>query len=120
MPKLKSMKTPKKSTNGSPIDAVGTYENGDKYPYGLRVDLNADSLKALGKKADDFKPGAKGMLVAEVEVIDVRTPSRKDNKQDSVELQITKLSVVTGSKSKLDEYMGKNNSGPSEGEGEKY
>jgi hypothetical protein len=82
----------------------------------LRIDLDYESLESLGMKADDFKPGGTGKLVAEIEVVDVRTPSRKDSKQDSVELQITMLSVATGAKAKSKEYLDGQKEGPSGGE----
>ncbi len=114
MPDMKSMKLPKKSKKDN--DVCCSIDGDNEYPYGLRIDLNSDSLKALGVKADDFKPGSSGKLVAEIEIVDVRTPSRKDSNQDSVELQITKLSVATGAKSKSKEYMDGQNEGPSSGE----
>lgn len=97
MATLKSMaysKAEQKERN-SPGKACEPYM-GDKYPYGLRLDLNSQSLEKL---ALDTLPkvGTKMTLTAEVEVVATRSSDRSNGEpEQSMELQIVKLGLEKG------------------------
>lgn len=60
----------------------------EKYPYGLRINLGNDQLKALGVK-DLPKVGETLPLHAMVSVVGVRSSETEDGSDNNVELQIT-------------------------------
>lgn len=60
-----------------------------EYPHGLRLTLNKDSLKALGKTAKDFSVGETGELAANCKICSIHS----DEDGDRVELQIIALNV---------------------------
>jgi hypothetical protein len=66
----------------------------DKYPYGLRIDLNTESLEKLGLSAADFTAGGEVTIKASCDVISVRSEQRQKKSHESVDLQITELAVV--------------------------
>jgi hypothetical protein len=95
---LKSMARPKKDKKEEESKPCEHYEE-NPYPYGLRIDLNNDSMTALGLDASDFTAGGTVMLVAKCDVTSVHIEDRvkidgKENKTQSVDLQITDLSVI--------------------------
>jgi hypothetical protein len=94
---LKNMKLKKKkSKNGD--DCVECTE--DKYPYGLTLSIDNDSIDKLGMK-ELPKVGGKILLVAEVYVIEVsERETSQDGKWRNVRLQITDMSLEEKSKSK--------------------
>jgi hypothetical protein len=85
----------------SPVEAVCCDE--EKYPYGLRVDLSNDSLKALGLSAADFTAGAECEIIAVCKVTSVSSRENQKaggetKKNDNVDLQITKMKLVKDKK----------------------
>ena len=86
---MTSMKKPASKKMNNAIEVASD----EDYPYGLRVDLNKDSLKALGLSAVDFTAGGSLMLKAKCDVISVRTGAGKKRNYESVELQITELAL---------------------------
>lgn len=67
----------------------------DKFPYGLRITLNKDALKALGLTAKDFSSGENGSLEATYVVTETSDRTSIENGDNqSVSLQITKLGVT--------------------------
>lgn len=100
MAALKSMaytKAEQKERNSPSKDcAVGMY-SGDKYPYGLRLDLNSQALAKLDLE-NLPKVGTKMTLTAEVEVVATRSSDRANGEpEQSMELQIVKLGLQKGS-----------------------
>lgn len=91
---LKSMKTEKKEELMKPCEPCSP----DPYPWGLRLDLNTDALKALGKCASDFKVGEEVIVVAKCEVIGVRQSAGKQTTSESAEFQITDMKIDKGGK----------------------
>lgn len=85
------MKTPEKKMNKSDMQC-DPYE-GDPYPWGLRIDLNKDSLEALGLDASDFEAGGSVMLKAKCDVTSVRIEKGKKHSSQSIDLQITSLAI---------------------------
>lgn len=70
--------------------------NAPKYPYGLSICLNSDSLEKLGF-ADLPAVGQKLQIVAVCEVQAVRSNQQQDgDKESSVDLQITDMEVGIG------------------------
>lgn len=71
---------------------IGTYEDQERYPYGLRLDLNDDTLKKLGIT----KLPAVGtvlMFEAKAKVIGSRQSATESSDNRSIELQITHLDL---------------------------
>jgi hypothetical protein len=75
--------------------------DGPIYPWGLRLDLNNDTLKKLGMK-DLPKVGADMIVTARACVVGVRSSERENHEDRSVELQIEKLSVERAGKTMKD------------------
>ena len=72
----------------------------NRYPYGLEVDLDSNSMKALGKSVDEFEVGSTIGLVAATTVKSLRKNERQDGTVNQhMELQIEKMHLVTGKKS---------------------
>lgn len=91
--KLVSMKNaPKKKSKKSEISCCGP-DGGDAYPYGLRLDLNNESLDKLGIKG--LPASGKVMkIVAEAKVESTsERQERNGDKHRSVGLQITSMSL---------------------------
>lgn len=90
---MKSMKLPEKKDddkNEHPI-CVGSDE---KYPWGLRIELNKDSLEALGLSVADFEVSKEISITAKCDVTSVRKEERMEHSSESVDMQITELAVV--------------------------
>jgi hypothetical protein len=87
----KSKAEVKKEKSGSCCGPIG-YDS-DAYPYGLRLDINDDSLDKLGM--DDLpKVGKTVKIVAEAEVQSASESTSASGKSHrSVGLQITKMKV---------------------------
>jgi len=76
---------------------------GPKYPYGLSIQLNDESLKKLGI-TDVPAVGAKMKLIAEVEVVSTSQYARQEGTDKDVSLQITSMALDTGAKKKSAMY----------------
>lgn len=76
-------------------------DEGPVYPWGLRLDLNNDTLKKLGMK-DLPKVGTYMTVTARACVIGVRSSERENHEDRSIELQIEKLAVEREAKSAVD------------------
>lgn len=89
MTNLKISKKYAKKSSGlcSPID-----REEDRYPYGLRIDLDSDTLDKLGIKS---MPAVGETIVFEAKatVIGSRQSAIKDSMSRSVELQITEIDL---------------------------
>lgn len=104
---MKKPKRPKKDNV-----AVGATYPEDKYPYGLEISLNNDSLKKLNLGAGNFKVGSGFEIKAKVKVTSVRANEREGSgTDDGVGLQITDLDLgMTGpKKSAFQAYQDVNN-----------
>lgn len=91
---LVSMKnTPKKKDSKNKLSEPCCEPGDDAYPYGLRLDLNNDSLEKLG--IDELPDSGETLkLVAEVKVESTSERSeRNGDKNRSVGLQITKMKL---------------------------
>ena len=86
---LKSMKK-KNEPKPVPVEACCDSEP-DSYPYGLRIDLNKESLKALGLSVGQFNIGESVTLTCKADVITVRATKGRYDESENVELQITDL-----------------------------
>lgn len=75
--------------------ACSMYE-GNKYPYGLCINLDTEALKKLGLK-DLPKPGTKMQLAATVVVTSSSLNQRQDGEDNRrLELQIEKMGLTKG------------------------
>jgi hypothetical protein len=85
---LKLTKAEKKETGGMP---EGVFQSPD-YSYGTRLSLGTAELDKLDLDASKLKLGPIKMQ-AEGEIMSVRSESRKDTTDQSVEIQITRLAI---------------------------
>lgn len=82
----------------SPGKACVPYE-GEKYPYGLRLDLNGDVMKKLGLSSLP-KTGKEVTITARAKVVSTRISDREGGKaEQTMELQIIALDIDPGKKS---------------------
>lgn len=91
--KLTDMKMSKKKK--AETEAAPSPSSGPDYPYGLVLNLDKDSLKKLGM---DEMPdvGEMCMIHARGEITRVSQSAGENGEDKSVEIQITKLSVMPG------------------------
>lgn len=73
-------------------DCVPKSTSDERYPYGLRLDLNKNSLDTLGLEITDCKVGDEVRLTAKADVISVRQNKSEYGDEGNLELQITHLS----------------------------
>jgi len=96
---MKSMKMPKETTKEKEVVSnVVSPEmpEGDRYPYGLEIRLDEKVLKLIDKEANDFDINQTCTIVAQCEVVQIRSSAGKQEYQnnESVELQITDMKFV--------------------------
>ena len=84
---LKLTKMEKKETDG-PVEV----SQGPDYSYGTRLSLGTAELDKLDLDASKLKLGPV-KIQAEGEITSVRSESRKDSTDQSVEIQITRLAI---------------------------
>lgn len=88
---LKSMKLP---PSDSPEEMAESVAEQQQYPYGLRIDLNEDSLESLGMVTMP-QVGQKMIVTARVEVCSVSEYANQGgDKNQSVCLQITDMDLA--------------------------
>ena len=91
--KMTNMKMSAKEakTMGGPVEAI---QDQPKYPYGLRITLNDETLKKMGIK-DLPKAGEKMKIYAAVDVAESAANDTMDGgKSLRMELQITDLAIM--------------------------
>jgi uncharacterized transporter YbjL len=97
---MKSMKlTKSESTATQPVEAK---QDSPAYPYGLRIELNDESMKKLGLK-ELPEVGEEMMLLAKVVVERVSQNDTKDGKRQDMSLQITEMELSEGEEEKKEE-----------------
>ncbi len=91
---LKDLKISKKEAKDA-NKLASPYEDQERYPYGLRLDLNNETLEKLGIT----KLPAVGtvlMLEAKAKVVGSRQSATESSDNRSIELQITHIDLETG------------------------
>ena len=88
---LKSMKLPKKTRTIKPLSVMEQ----PRYPYGLEITLNKESLQKLGEKAESYIVGKDLYIMARVKVSGVRIVDSENSNNRSVDLQITDMKFET-------------------------
>lgn len=101
--KLVDMKVPKKDKK----DAKESPEmDKNDYPWGLRVDLDKDSVKRLGLDISKMKVGGKMSLSAEVEVSGIHSDvTVRGEENERVDLQITSMALDKKKKDTMKDEM---------------
>lgn len=67
-----------------------------RYPYGLRINLDPESVKRLGME-DMPEVGKKMVMLAKVEVVNISKENERDDQEEySMGLQITDLAFEKG------------------------
>jgi hypothetical protein len=104
--KFVSMKKKKLTDKERKSEMVADYPR-DEYPYGLRIDLNEESLKRLKLSAANFKVKEEFVIYAKVKTSSVSSrDSDVRGSNDNVELQITGLDMgMKPKKSAFDSYQ---------------
>lgn len=89
----------KKNQGGGAI--ASPMSDHDKYPWGLEIDLQDESLKKLGIDVSKYKPGEKIQVIANASIESMRQSIKADGgKSQSMTLQITKMQLKPGVVSK--------------------
>lgn len=104
--KLKHMVEPKSETGkNSPGGLLDSKQNGPNYPWGLRLNLNHDTLQKLGVKGN-LKAGDHVHIHAKAHVISSSTNTNTNKKgaktNHSAELQIHHMAVSNSPNSAKD------------------
>jgi hypothetical protein len=71
---------------------MDSYGGGEKYPYGLRLDLNAEVMKKLGLTSLP-KTGTEVTISACAKVVSTSVNDRDGKSEKRMELQITSMEV---------------------------
>jgi len=71
-----------------------------KYPWGLEINLNNDSLTKLGEKADNFTVGTEIYVLAKAKVTGVRQDTNERDNFSNIVLQITDMKLQRREKNK--------------------
>ena len=96
--KLIDMKLPKEKKK---LEAIAIAE--DKYPYGLRINLNNYEINKLGIDVSKLKVGSKVKVLAEGEITNIFIRQTMEKKEDkSMSIQLQKINIDTTS-SEFDE-----------------
>ena len=113
MAELKDMKMTKKETKEAM--PVVEKEEGPRYPWGLEVNLDNDSLKKLEMGVDSYSVGDKLAITAQGCVRNLSSNQYQDGKKnESMGIQLEKMSVETPKQSRYDEYNAIQKKGPGE------
>jgi hypothetical protein len=95
---LVDMKLSKKESKEE-VGLVSTKSDGPRYPYGLSLDLNDESMEKLGLSAKSFSVGESVVIKAKAKVKSLRMNQYEgEDKTESMDLQITHLEVVSSDK----------------------
>lgn len=92
---LKNMKS--KPMKDYPKETCCAEPMHDEYPWGLRIDLNDDSMKKLGLTADKFSVEDEVTCIIKCKVtrIESREDTYDDGKKEEIVLQITDMKIET-------------------------
>jgi hypothetical protein len=92
---MKDMAIPKKSKKELKEDmSPVSYEDRDRWPYGLRLDFRKEQIAKL-PMLKTYEVGDTVIVYAEAKVTSVRISEQQDKEQDyNVELQIEKLGLA--------------------------
>lgn len=79
---------------------IATQSDGDRYPYGLSIALDSDTIDKLDVD-DDLTAGDTVVLLGKATVRSVSTSDSESGKSRTVSLQITDLCLETGEETDL-------------------
>lgn len=100
---LKNMKLTKKETRNILEGPSSPGEDMPRYPWGLRITLDTETIAKLGIKMP-LDVGEKCSIVAKGEVVAVSAnESQGGGKRESLDIQITDMSVIEGDSEKKDD-----------------
>ena len=95
--KMIDMKLPKEKKKKTAMLEAAPMMADEKYPWGLKIDLNKQSLKALGKNSRDFELGERINVSCVAEVVNLREDQRQGQENDeSVGFQIIQMGIGKG------------------------
>jgi hypothetical protein len=95
---LKDLKITKKEAKAKSESMVIGTSDQERYPYGLRLDLNNETLEKLGMKKLP-SVGTVLMFEAKAKVVGSRQSATEGSENRSVELQITHIDLEDGESS---------------------
>ena len=86
------IRKPKKTKRSMAMEVP--YEEKERYPYGLQINLETEELKKLGIDVKDYEVTEKVKLVCKAEITNLsERKERPDKKTQSMSIQITDLSL---------------------------
>lgn len=89
-----SMELTEKESKKDTVEAMEHVE--PKYPWGLSISLNDESLEKLGWEDREFKRGEEIVLEIKVKVIGFSEQDTMQGEMKNVQLQITEMEVEDG------------------------
>jgi hypothetical protein len=96
---LVDMKLSKKEAKEEVGLVKTTATEGPRYPYGLSLDLNDESMEKLGLSAKSFSVGEEIVIKAKGKVKRLSASQyENEEKNESMDIQITHLEVVSSDK----------------------
>lgn len=101
--KLVNMKMSKKEAKDTigPVSTKEALANAPRYPYGLEIRLDTETLKKLGINLDDYKLGETCVIEARAQITDKGEHQRLGGEERiNLELQITDLAIGADKKEK--------------------
>src|SRR5512138_1876701 len=95
--KLKSMKLSEQQADKVAEVAAGSKPEGPRYPWGLAISLENESMKKLGLSAKDLPVGGEVAIVGKARVVRAGSyESEGDSKREDAGLQLTDLAIELG------------------------
>ena len=92
--KLKSMELPKKTKAELKPQTIPSYEDREKYPWGLKINCDNEILDLLGLNIDSMKIGETVTVEAKAEIMGLAQTEEKDRKRRRrMEIQITHMAI---------------------------
>lgn len=93
---LTSLARTKAERKGGPSGEINAVSQRDKFPWGLSLTLEKESLEKLGREVGDFQVGATVDLVCKARVTRVSSSEGEDGADATVGLQIESMALRTG------------------------
>lgn len=92
---LKSMLLTKADRKKSRLETKAIGDSGQQYPWGLSLTLDETSLKKLGVKASEFKPGDVVYLACKAKCTSTYASESEKDENSSVSFQVMSMDLKT-------------------------
>lgn len=93
---MKSMAMSQKDRKKYSEPKMASSSKGPRYPWGLEISLDDDSLKKLGIDVSEMSSGAEVVLQGKAKIASISTNDNDGKKRSSLGLQITHMDLSVG------------------------